>query len=255
MKAWLICGVVMTCGVVWADQVNKLPEVNVTAEQLEEERPVGPNQQPDWTTQRRFPTTRVYVQQPPWGVGFEQWWRGKFPRKGDSSHLFQEELSVGLPYRLQLDIYENWEINEQGTVRHAGIQPEVRWALAEWGKIPLNPTIYGEWKFNDEAPDGYEIKILFGEELAPRWHWGFNAIYEQEVGGERETEWAWSQAISYTLIDQKLSAGVEMKFAYVTAKGSRATPEIEFLMGPSLQWRPTPNTHLDIVPQIGRAHV
>jgi hypothetical protein len=59
------------------------------------------------------------------------------------------------------------------------------------------------------------------------------------------------KAISYTLIDQKLSVGVEMQFEHTTEKGSRSDPEIEFLIGPSLQWRPTPRTPLDLVPLIG----
>jgi hypothetical protein len=35
----------------------------------------------------------------------------------------------------------------------------------------------------NQGPDVYELKLLLGEELAPRWHWGFNGVYEQEVGG------------------------------------------------------------------------
>ncbi len=78
-----------------------------------------------------------------------------------------------------------------------------------------------------------------------------NAAYEQEAGGNRATEWAWSQGFSYPLIDEKLSLGVEMKFSHETEAGSRGDPEIKFLAGPSVQWRPTPRTHIDIVPLIG----
>jgi hypothetical protein len=129
----------------------------------------------------------------------------------------------------------------------------MRWALADWGKIPLNPTLYGEWKFVDQSqgPDVFEVKLLLAEEIAPRWHWAFNAIYEQEVGALRNTELALSQGISYTLADEKLSAGVEMVFKHESEKGNRHDPEIGFLIGPSMQWRPKPNMHLDIVPLIG----
>ncbi len=86
--------------------------------------------------------------------------------------MFHEEVEVGLPYRLQMDLYENWISNDKGRLRHHDVAAELRWALADWGKIPLNPTIYGEWKFVDrsQGPDVYEIKLLLGEELAPRWH-------------------------------------------------------------------------------------
>jgi hypothetical protein len=53
---------------------------------------------------------------------------------------------------LQLDLYQNWGIEEGDTV-YRGWSLELRYALANWGKIPLNPTLYGEWNFNDEAPD------------------------------------------------------------------------------------------------------
>jgi hypothetical protein len=161
---------------------STLPEVVVTGTTpnelrpgwLNEEQPVGENQQPEWTTHRRFSTTRVYVA-PPWQFEFEQWWKGKFPRHGGAEHLWQSEISLGLPYRFQLDFYENIEKNPGQGLRHSGNQVEVRWAFADWGKIPLNPTLYGEWKFNaHDVPDAYEIKLLLGEEFATRWHWGFN---------------------------------------------------------------------------------
>ena len=234
---------------------QRLPEVKVLgeAQALREETPSGPYRQPEWTFQRRFPTTRVYLQKAPWEMGFEQWWRGRFNRDGTAGHLFQEEIEIGLPYRFQLDLYENWVMNDHRRMRHHDFSAEVRYALADWGKIPLNPTLYGEWKFVDgsQGPDVYEIKLLLGEQIAPRWHWGFNAIFEQEVGGGRATEWAFSQGVSYTILDNKLSAGLEMKFVHETERGSRGEPAIKFLLGPSVQWRPTARTHLDIVPLVG----
>lgn len=156
-----------------------------------------------------------------------------------------------MPYRFQLDLYENVENPANGTTRHAGNQIEARWAFADWGRIPLNPTLYAEWKFNGAAPDAYELKLLLGEQLAPRWHWGFNLFYEQETGGARATELGFSQAVSYSAIDSKISVGIEMNFEHTTEKGFRSDPAIEFLVGPSIQWRPTPRTHLDLVPLFG----
>jgi len=60
------------------------------------------------------------------------------------------------------------EFTDTSTFQHQGIQVEGRWALAEWGKLPLNPTLYGEWKFNDHNPDAYEVKLLLGDDIAPR---------------------------------------------------------------------------------------
>lgn len=108
-----------------------------------------------------------------------------------------------------------------------------------------------EWKFNDSAPDAYELKLLLGEQLAPRWQWGFNLFYEQEIGGARAIEWGFSQAVGYSPVESKFSVGLEMKFEQTNERGSRGDPEIEFLIGPSVQWRPSPRTHLDLVPLFG----
>jgi len=234
-----------------------LPEVVVTENGLRENRPgflqeeqlIGENQQPEWTTRRRFATTRAYVISP-WQVEFEQWWKGKFPRQGDSEHLFQSEVELGLPYRFQLDVYENLELNGS-RFRHQGNQVEGRWALADWGKIFLNPTIYGEWKFNDHSPDAYELKLLLAQEFAPRWHWAFNVFYEQEVGGGRGSESGFSQALSYSVADEKLSVGVEMNLERQSEPNLNGSPAVEFLIGPSVQWRPCPRVHLDLVPLVG----
>jgi hypothetical protein len=238
--------------------VSHLPEVVVSDRPtdearpgwLQEEQPVGENNQPDWTTRRRFATTRIYVASP-WQWEFEQWWKGKFPRHGKAEHLLQSEISLGLPYRFQLDLYENVEKPADAGWRHKGNQVEARWALADWGKIPLNPTLYGEWKFNSHEADAYEVKLLLGDEITTRWHWGFNAFYEQQVGGGRESELGGSLAFSYTAIDERLSLGIEMNLERASEPNLDGDPALEFLIGPSVQWRPTPRMHLDFVPLFG----
>ena len=257
VKALLICSPLAN-SLAQEESSIRLPVVTVTdtnlpAGELREDQPFGPNQQPEWTTRRRFSTTRIYVLSP-WQLEFEQWWKGKFPRDGKSDHLFQSEVELGLPYRFQLDFYENVERTSTGTLQHQGNQVEVRWALADWGKIPLNPTLYGEWKFNDREPDAYEIKLLLAEDLAPRWHWGFNLFYEQEVAGGRGSECGFSQAVSYTVVDEKFSVGVEMNLERRSGPNFDGKPAVEFLIGPSIQWRPTPRTHLDLVPLFGTTH-
>lgn len=236
-----------------ADEPARLPEVVVTGEQLKEEAAVGPYQQPDWTTARRFPTTRVYLQQPPWGIGAEQWVKAQSPRGAAPNYLFQEEVEIGLPHRFQLDLYENWAWDTADRVVQDSVAGELRWALADWGKIPLNPTLYAEWTARNHVlgADRYELKLLLGDELAPRWHWGANFIYEQEVGAARATEFGFSGAISYTVLDGKLSVGAELKIESETEHGNRSNPPVEVDIGPSLQWRPTANSHLDIVPLFG----
>ena len=202
---------------------------------LRQDSPVGPYNQPEWTTQRAFGASRVYVR-PPGTIEFNQSWTPEF-KAGKVEHSFREEVEIGLPYRLQLDLYQNWGIEEGDTV-YRGSSVELLRA-GEWGKIPLNPTLYGEWNFNDAAPDKWEQKLLLGQTFGQRWNWAGNFTYEQETGGEREQEVALSSALTYALIDQTLNAGIEMLWEHKTTKDSRGDPEIEFLIGPSINVRPT----------------
>lgn len=237
----------------------KLPEVIVTGSQptearpgwLKEEQPVGPYNQPEWTTARRFAGTRVYLQKLPWEMGVEQWVRFRHYPDGSTQTRFQEEYEIGLPYRFQFDLYETWVIDQNRTVLQNEVSGELRYALADWGVIPLNPTLYLEYaQHSQNEPNTLEGKILLGTDLAPRWHWGANLICEQALSGSENTELAVSQGISYSLIDERFGAGIEMEYSHV----SQESPKNTFLIGPSFQWRPTAHWHVDLTPMFGCTH-
>jgi hypothetical protein len=231
--------------------LTEMPEVVVSG-QYNEDKPEGPYNAPEWTQDRRFTTTRVYLQQQGWGeFGFEQWWRGRYYRDGTAENKFMSEMEIGLPYRFQLDLYENWVSDQDRHATQDEASIEVRWALADWDKIPLNPTLYCEYAFVHNDADTVETKLLLGENFGPRWHWGANFSCEQEVCGTDSTELLFAQGISYTLIDKKLDAGLEMEFIDTSVHGDRGNPSVEFQLGPSIQWRPTADTHLDFVPLFG----
>lgn len=216
---------------------------------LQQTMPVGPYNQPQWTMQRAFSTTRVYVR-PPGSLEFVQYWTPEW-KDGVTEHAFREELEIGLPYRFQLDFYQNWGINNESHAFYKGSSVELRYALADWGKIPLNPTLYGEWAFNDNAPDVWELKLLFGETFARRWNWAGNITYEQVIGGSRETEIALSTALSYALIDETLNIGFEALAERKTQEGSRSNPAYELLVGPSINVHPTRNSFITVAPLFG----
>lgn len=214
---------------------------------------VGPYNQPEWTTQRRWTRVRAYVLAP-WQVEVESWWYGKYPEFGeDGTHLFQEEIGIGLPHRFQLDLYGNFEKKPGEDLYYKETQLEVRWALADWGCLPLNPTLYGEYKIRarSEDPDVAELKLLLADELSPRWHWGANLVYERELDGEEEEVLGASAALSYTVCDQRFSVGLEAQVERATVAGARDDAEVEWLLGPSFQVRFNARTHLDVVPLFG----
>ena len=231
-------------------QEAEVQGVEVTATALEgilQEAPVGPYDQPWWTTERTFSTSRVYVR-PPGTVELVHFWTPEF-KDGKVEHAFREEVEIGLPYRFQLDFYQNWRI-EDSDAFYKGSSVELRYALANWGKIPLNPTLYGEWNFNDRSPDLWELKLLLGDTFFHRWNWATNFSYENETGGEREREVQISQALTYALIDRTLNVGVEALWEYKTAAASNEA-NYEFLIGPSINVHPTRNSFITVAPLFG----
>jgi hypothetical protein len=218
----------------------------------DEDALVGANQQPEWTTHRRFTTSRIYVQQPPGEWGVEQWWRMDDSSDVTPRNRFRTEVEYGLAKRTQVDLYIDSERTREADYVYNALSLEFRYALADWGKLLLNPTLYYEYLFVDEdrGPNKHEIKLLLGDAVGS-WHYGVNLIYEQELGSPRETEYAVSQALSYTVRDSVWSIGEEFKWATVSEEGLRDEASDEYSAGPSIQIRPTSKTHLDLVALVG----
>lgn len=218
-----------------------LSELLVQDYALKEEKPDGANGEPSWVRERRFSNTRVYIQKDPWEMGVEQWYRARFYDGGHVTQRSQQEIELGLPYRMQLDLYEKMlHDNEVGKWQQEEVAVELRYAFADWKAIPGNPTIYLEYAFAHEGSDVFETKLLFGDDFHG-WHWGVNLINEHELWGAETNEWAVSCGLSRTIIDDKLSLGVETQWTHADDSKS------ELILGPSVQWLPTDNTHLDLV--------
>jgi hypothetical protein len=234
-------------------KVRRLPEVTVLdSSLLTEERPVGPTARPEWTSARRFPTTRVYIQRDPWEAGTAAWWRLRHNRDGTWVSRATGEIELGLPHRMQLDLYEDVRVDGSRRSRHEDFAAELRWALADWGKLPLNPTLYAEYKWVEDGADVFEAKLLLGGQIAAGWHYGINLVWERELGGaDRTNEFQVVGGVSRTLLDGRLSLGTEMKYVNESVTGSRSRPEHKFLLGPSVQWRITDRLNLNATSLFG----
>lgn len=228
----------------------------VTAEPLDEETRVGPNRQPDWTTQHRFSEVEIYLLAP-WEFSAEAGWDASVADDGGVSHAVRQEFEIGLPWHTQIDYVIREAANDEESFDIVGHSLEGSVALAEWGVIPLNPTVLFEYTFGVGEPDEWEAKLLLGDELAPRWHWGANFAYEQQTGGDRETEIAGSAALSYSVLDRKLGIGAETKITAEEEEEEDADGEVEeeeeilATLGPSAQWRITDDIHLNLAALFG----
>jgi hypothetical protein len=237
-------------------QNGVIPGTTVTASRVRvsdyrEEDLIGPYQQPEWTAFRRFPSTRVYVR-PPDTFATEFWLRPEIPRHGPTQTMSQFEAEIGLPEHFQVDLYAT--SNSTGHTGDFGFNEqsvEVRWAFADWGAIPANPTLYLEYTFKDQDPDTIEGKILLGDEITSGWHWGTNFVYEREISGDLENTYELTAGVSRTLTDQRFSLGGELKCSLNDFHGTRGDFEKQLLIGPSAQYRVGTRVHMDFTPLIG----
>ena len=240
----------------WPAQTWTMPAEKVNGQKysnLDEEDLIGTYEQPRWTAHRRFAGTRVFVL-PEGEIDAEFWFISKINKRsngGGATNFTQTEIEFGLPHRFQFDLYFITRHKTGTGETKYDIAPEIRYALGKWGELWGNPTLYLEYKYQQDAPDIVETKILFGGEMASHWHWGTNFVWEQETGGERENVLEVTNALSYTLCDEKLSVGLEAKSEIANVAGDREHWGNNVRIGPSIQYRPMKRIHLDFVAIFG----
>ena len=235
--------------------------------------------------------TTAYVL-PPWGVYTGLIYEGDVFPHGPMDNLFTQEIEVGLPYRFGIAVENQVEHFNHETV-NASFSIEGRWALADWDKIPLNPTIFAEYKFGtgrilheegpeeemmdedgkidpdeeemmmreEEAamqadrPNAYGFRLLLSEEIVKGVDWAFNAFLENEIGGDRGREWGFAQAVQMPLFlpHESFTAGVEMQYKFYRQRHARGSPS-SFVIGPAFAYKPTTRMRFDVSPLFGVTH-
>ena len=223
----------------------------------------------------RFSTLTAAYVLPPGGIFAGLIYEGDIDAHGPTDHLLTQEIEVGLPYRFGLAI-ENTAEYFNHEAENESFSIEGRWALADWDKIPLNPTLFAEYKFGtgkilheegpppppEEAeaesgppdrPDAYEFRLLLSEEIAKNIEWSFNAFFEKENTGDRGREWGFAQSIQTPVLlpRERLKVGLEMQYKNFTVKDTRGSPEHSFVIGPSFAFKPMANMRFDVSPLFG----
>ena len=261
----LLLAVTLYCGALTAQAEEAaivMPEVTIHGVRPSQEL-IGPYNQPRWTARGRFSSsTDIYVL-PPYEFNIDLDYTGTVPKHGETKNLFTQEFELGLPYRFQIAYENNFVIQkEHSQVTRETI--EARYALADWGRIPLNPTLFAEYHFGvgkdygdggddtpERIPDAIELRLLLGEQFGRNYQWALNIFHEFETGGECEWETGFSQALVYSIRDEYLKVGLEMQFIRRTNAETRSKPEYEFDIGPSFTWKPSALTRLDVAPLFG----
>src|SRR5438034_9579169 len=138
---------------------------------------------PGFPRSRFSRTTTAYVL-PPGAVYAGIIHEGDAFRHGPPDHLFTEEVEVGLPHRFGV-AFELSQERFNGDFQNKSFSVEARYALADWNKIPLNPTLFAEYKFgtgrilHEERPPEEEMAA---EEMARGRH-----LNLEEFDGETDT--------------------------------------------------------------------
>ena len=165
-----------------------------------EEVPTAYGAPPGLSRSRFSNTTQAYVL-PPWAFFFGEIFEGQGFRHGPPDYLFTQEIEMGLPYRFGVAAEGKFErFNGGGGAETVSL--EARWALADWNKIPLNPTLFAEYKFGvgtirheevpppsrgeteeeeeggpPKVPDAYEFRLLLAQDFHERFEWAMNWFF------------------------------------------------------------------------------
>ena len=197
-------------------QVAASEHVEVTAEPL----PSAYGAPTSFSQSRFSPLTNAYVL-PPGAMYASLIYEDAVVHFRKPDHDFTIETEYGLPYRINIAMETDIEHygSEDGTQLRS-FSLEARYAFADWDKIPLNPTLFAEYKFgggrilhdegpptpahkfgpggfdtSNETPDAYELRLLLSEDFFDRIEWALNGFFEQELEGDRGREWGIAQSI------------------------------------------------------------
>ena len=236
---------------------KNLKEVYIHGKRLNEMQLVGEYDQPVWSTFRKFPTTRIYVQVPPGQAMYEKWMEIR-DNKGDKGTeiRMRDEFAFGLGKRLELDLYLysiTTGSGENATLNWRAFSWEIRYALADWGKIFGNPTLYFEYLYMNGDYNKIEHKLLLGGNINDYSIWGVNFIYEGQLANNYEKDEELSVTASYSrILSNHISLGAS--YQYVTEnerEGGEDNISEEHLLGPSFQLKLHDRAYLDVEPLIG----
>ena len=102
-------------------------------------------------------------------------------------------------------------------------------------------------------PDAVEFRLLLAQDFNHKVEYAVNFFFELEVQGDRGREWGFAQSVLVPVLlsDERLKVGLEMQYSNFTDKDTRGDPANRFVIGPTIAFKPTRNTRIDLSPLIG----
>jgi hypothetical protein len=249
--------------------------ISVTGEEV----PSSYGATPGFSRSRFSNLVNAYVL-PPGAVFAGLIYQGDSLKFNRPDHMLTQEVEIGLPHRFGI-AFENSIENHRGTTQERTFSIEGRYALADWNVIPLNPTLFVEYKFgagdilHDEGPpeavpkgegrafleehlplpDAVEVRVLLAQDFSNKVEWAANLFCEQEIGGDRGREVGFAQSLMFPILlpNERLKVGAEMQYTSFSDAGLRdeGTKSARVIIGPTVAWKPSKNTRLDVSPLFG----
>jgi hypothetical protein len=184
----------------------------------------------------------------------EAGYEGDIFRHGLPAHLFRQEIEMGLPARFTVGVQNQVE-HFAGETRDRSFTLEARYALANWNKLPLNPTISAEYRFglSNALPDSGELALLISHDFPHLIEWAMNIFVDREFGGRQSTSAGFAQSVEVPVLlpEEKLEVGLEMQYRSggETIGAERKIKGVA--IGPTFAWRLTKSARFDLSPLIG----
>lgn len=230
-----------------AQERAQLPAIAVVSPGVPgENKIVGTYFQPEWSARRPFPGVSVYVA-PAQQFELETVFEDVTTPLGGHHREWSQEFEVGLGHRLQAaaeNTYANFREGMPGLRwREDSLTLSVRYALADWGKLPLNPAIGAGWRLNSGAADAPVGQLVIGGELNPRLHWAADFRYEHQTGDQRQRELTAATALTYSVTNETLNVGFQAQWKRSRDAFDPVSRRAE--LGPCIQYRPIDQLHID----------
>jgi hypothetical protein len=235
-------------------QETENPHVVVEAEAGE--MPSAYGAPPDLSHGRISTLTKSYVLSP-FTFELENGYEGDTFHHGLPVQLFRQEIEMGLPARFTVGVQNQVE-HFSGDTFERSFTLEARYALANWNKLPLNPTISVEYLFglDNAVQDSGEFALLISHDFPHLVEWAMNIFVDREFSGRESTNAGFAQSVEVPVLlpEEKLEVGLEMQYR---SGGETIEPERTikgFVLGPTLAWRPTNRVRFDLSPLFGCSH-
>ena len=247
----IVVGVLLAGPIAVSAQEIENPQVVVQTEAAE--IPSAYGAPPDLSHGRISTLTKSYVLSP-FNFELESGYEGDIFRHGLPVHLFRQEIEMGLPARFTVGVQNQVE-HFSGDTFERSLTLEARYALANWNKLPLNPTISVEYLFglDNAVQNSGELALLISHDFPNLVEWAMNIFVDRECDGRASTNLGFAQSVEVPVLlpEEKLEVGVEMQYRSggETIEADRTIKGL--VIGPTLAWRPTKNVRFDLSPLFG----